>query len=499
MNQKDSKQHQNFKKGNTRLLLLVSVCIIGLVVYFTISNYLITLNKSKDDVLHRLMAISRMTAQMIDGDLHERLANEYVSKDDITQSDQDSSYLKIHSILAKVKDENQLVTPIYTIVYYPMDSTFHFIATSSETPYFRHSYTNYPPQLLTQYQTGGILDTYKDENGEWLSAFAPVKNKEGDVVALLQCDENFAFFSARAKSTLIQNSLISIAIVIPFVLLIFNYISRSLTQQAADRAVLLTQKEEIEIKNKLIEQQNLDLDNRVKERTEALQLANLELSNFLYHSSHDVQAPIATLKGLQILAKREIKDGAGKEYLTLLGETILRLERIIKTIKLVHETKTCSLEICKINLRDCIQELVTQSVGKSYQIKTIVDVRVDLEVVTDKTLLQASLREIFKNSVQYRSSSEDRLHQVQVRVSETKDYVNISVEDNGEGMSPESRNNIFTLFKRGHEKSTGLGLGLYIARACLDRLNGRILLLDKEGDGAKFLISIPANYKQLKL
>ncbi|MBL7872058.1 MAG: HAMP domain-containing histidine kinase [Cyclobacteriaceae bacterium] len=489
MSRADRDQQEQFKRINTRLLMLVSLAIILLVAYFTVNNYYSILKKSKEEVLHRLMAISNTAALLIDGDAHERLSIKYVERDAIVKTTQDSLYASIQSLLTMVSAANHLSTPLYTIVYFPPDSTFHFIATSSETPYFRHSYKNYPRELLVNLETGGVLDSYEDENGKWLSAFSPIKNSEGNVVALLEADENFELFLARAKTTLLQNLVISLLIVIPFGFLLYNYISNTLAQQAAHRIILISQKEEIESKNELIENQKFELDRRVKERTAELNATHLELSNFLYHSSHDVQAPIATLKGLQILACRELKDGTGKQYLKLLGETIAKLERIIKTIKLVHEIKTTPLSVSRINLRNCIIESIEQAIVPLC--KTSINVDPTIEIQTDKALLKTSLIEMFKNCHQYRSLEISRPLKVLVTAEKVDQQIKLSIEDNGEGIALETRKDLFAMFRRGHEKSTGIGLGLYITRTCLERINGEISVADsQELEGTRFIATL---------
>jgi signal transduction histidine kinase len=497
MRESVSRSNLKLKTANTKLLLVLSLGLLALVVYFIANNYFATLQKSKEEVLHRLMAISRTAALFVDGDAHQRLSNQYMVKDAITRSDQEQAYLQLHLLLAKIKNENQLETPLYTIVYYDRDSTFHFIGTSSEIPYFRHSYKNYPKELLTQHETGGILDSYKDENGHWLSAFSPIKNSKGEVVGLLEADENFEMFLARAKSKLLVNSLISLAIVFPFGLLLFSFFSRSLKKQAEDQSMLLSQKEEIESQNEeiisqneLIEKQNRDLDQRVKDRTKELEDTNAELADFLYHSSHDVQAPIATLKGLHALASQEVKDDSTKKYIALMGETTRKLERMLKTIKLVHEIKTISPTNQKINLRECVQESIRSAVNGCPKPQELITVPAHLDVHVDKTLLQATLHELFKNAMQY-GDADKNVH-LKVDVFQEGNQINLVIEDNGKGISPEARKKLFTMFTRGHEKSTGIGLGLYIAQECMQRLNGKIELQSKEGEGAKFLVSFPS-------
>jgi signal transduction histidine kinase len=485
------RRYSKLKASNTKLLIALCIGLLSLVIYFITNNYFTSLQKSKEEVLHRLMGISRTAALFIDGSAHQELSLQFMEKDAIKTSNQEERYLHLHLLLAKIKNENQLESPLYTIVYYQPDSTFHFIGTSSEIPYYRHAYKNYPKELLTHHASGGILDSYKDENGHWLSAFTPIKNKQGEVVGLLEADENFEVFLSRARRKLLIDSAISLAIVIPFGIFLFSFLNRSLKKQTEDQVLLIDQKEEIESQNEeitsqneLIEKQNKDLDYRVKARTKELEETNAELANFLYHSSHDVQAPIATLKGLQNLIQIEKSDEEKKKYIGLMHETTNRLERIVKSIKQVYEVRTISLNITKINLRECVQNVI--DLFDNHNSIRLNIAPINLEIHTNKLLLQTAIRELLINSTQY--AEENITTNIKVDISTSNNQIHILVEDNGSGISPEMHNKLFTLFHRGHIKSTGLGLGLYTTQICLNRLQGSIKLVEKKDRGAAFLL-----------
>ncbi len=482
------------KAANSRLVAAVFTAILILIAYFVANSYYNSLAKSKAEVLERLRAIAFTSVWLINGDDHESLANNLMTKDAIISNEQNGIYKTLHTILKTVHATNHLESPLYTIVYYARDSTFHFIGTSSDKPYYRHSYKNYPKDLFKNYKTGGILDIYYDENGIWLSAFAPLKNSQGEVVALLEADENFEAFVAKAKRELLRNTLISLLIVLPFGLVLFRYLSNTLRKQAQDQATLLNQKEEIESQNEeiktqsdFIEKQNKELDQRVRERTFELETLNKELSNFLYHSSHDVQAPIATLKGLESLAIQETKEPLTKEYLLLIRGTTTKLERMVKTIQLVHHIKTSQLFVEKINLHETIQ-----SIYNSYQQGNThleIDIPANFTCSIDIELFKTAINELLKNSLQYNEG--DRNLRIKISGFPTENCFNLLIEDSGIGIRPETKKDLFTMFKRGSEKSTGIGLGLYIAQICIEKMSGSVYTIESNKAGAHFQISLP--------
>jgi signal transduction histidine kinase len=482
------------RAANSRLVAAVFMAILILVVYFVANSYYNSLAKSKAEVLERLRAIAFTSVWLINGDDHDSLANNLMTKDAIVRNTENRIYNTLHTTLKAVSQTNHLESPLYTIVYYDRDSTFHFIGTSSDEPYYRHSYKNYPKDLFRNYQTGGVLDSYQDENGHWLSAFAPLKNSKGEVVALLEADENFEMFIAKAKKELLRNTLISLLIVLPFGLVLFKYLSNTLKKQAQDQATLFNQKEEIEAQNEeikaqsdVIEKQNRELDQRVRERTLELETSNKELANFLYHSSHDVQAPIATLKGLESLAIQETKEPVTKEYLTLIKDTTTKLERMVKTIQLVHHIKTTQLCIESVNLEEKIHCVFNSLSHKNVDLE--INLPLGLAINADARLLENCLSELFKNSIQYNQGNINLKLKLSGQFS--NEGFSLHIEDNGIGISAEARRDLFTMFKRGNEKSTGIGLGLYIAQICIHRLGGEITVEDSTESGIGFLISLP--------
>jgi signal transduction histidine kinase len=81
---------------------------------------------------------------------------------------------------------------------------------------------------------------------------------------------------------------------------------------------------------------------------------------------------------------------------------------------------------------------------------------------------------------------------VEIFIEET-DFGNIKiiVADNGEGIPEQYQNKIFNMFFRGTESSKGSGLGLYILKNALDKLNGTINVESAYGKGSKFTVFLP--------
>jgi two-component system, OmpR family, phosphate regulon sensor histidine kinase PhoR len=96
------------------------------------------------------------------------------------------------------------------------------------------------------------------------------------------------------------------------------------------------------------------------------------------------------------------------------------------------------------------------------------------------------------NSIKYNSNN---TKEIVVAVFGDKDNIKISIQDNGIGMTEETKENIFRKFYRSNDKdmpeATGLGLGLYYVKQCADAHGWSLQVDSKKEVGTTFIITIP--------
>ena len=80
---------------------------------------------------------------------------------------------------------------------------------------------------------------------------------------------------------------------------------------------------------------------------------------------------------------------------------------------------------------------------------------------------------------------------MKVSINTTHENAEIKVTDNGSGIDKEHLKNIFTMFYQADDSSTGTGLGLYIVNEAVEKLQGKIIVDSKLGEGTTFTVLIP--------
>lgn len=240
------------RSGSGRIALIVLIGLVLLAGYFISHSYFTRISTVQRHQLDKLYTIARTAAAQIDGDDVEYLMKSYSSKDAILKSDDDFTYHLLHKKLRRSYETNLLESPMYTLFKSPKSERIFFGVTSSEKPYFRHEYHSRPDVILENYRIGGTIDRYEDENGTWLSAFAPIKNSQGKVVSILQADEPFDSFLLKARQNLYWNIAISAV-----VFLIIGFAMLNLLVRALKKEDLI--KDKLSIKNEIIETKNRDI------------------------------------------------------------------------------------------------------------------------------------------------------------------------------------------------------------------------------------------------
>jgi signal transduction histidine kinase len=222
---------------------------------------------------------------------------------------------------------------------------------------------------------------------------------------------------------------------------------------------------------------------------------NAELDRFVYSTSHDLRAPLKSLLGLIGIMKRSAgpDDKVQETRLDLMNKSVIKLDNFIEDILRYSKNTRTEIASEEILFEEFIRE-ITESHKFIDGIKELnfqVLVEQEVQFATDKRRLNVVLNNVISNAIKYRDELKKDASFVKIQVQCGQKNALIIVEDNGIGISDSDQEKIFDMFYRATTLSTGSGLGMYIVKETLDKLNGKIKMESVLAKGTTFIIEIP--------
>lgn len=238
---------------------------------------------------------------------------------------------------------------------------------------------------------------------------------------------------------------------------------------------------------------NNDITERVRMQEEVLRV-NQDLQQFAFSASHDLQEPLRGIKIYSELLEREFGGNLNpdaKTYLEYLRSGATRMESLIRD--LLDYTRAGEFEepAAPVDANRALEAaLAALSTAVSEARARVTSDHLPI-VQVHATHLQQIFQNLVGNSIKYRSP--ERIPEIHIGANRQDGHWVFAVADNGIGIEPEYKENIFGLFKRLHtsDEYSGTGLGLAICRRIVDRYHGRIWVESKPGKGSTFRFAIP--------
>ena len=248
-----------------------------------------------------------------------------------------------------------------------------------------------------------------------------------------------------------------------------------------------------------------ELEVRVRERTKELAFANqileqsnLELKQFAYVASHDLQSPLRSISGFVQLLKLEYEgklDEQAQDWIRRTVGAIGQMQRLIRDLLSYSRVDARSLPFTRIPFLDIVRDAVTlleSSLRDSGGRVTWDELPV---VMGDRSQLVQLIQNLVGNGLTYHGDKPPHIHLSAERSGQEWIF---SVRDNGIGIDPKYREQIFEIFKRLHDQKEypGTGIGLAVCRRVVNRHGGRIWVESELGHGSTFHFTIPEGTEQ---
>jgi two-component system response regulator PhcR len=229
----------------------------------------------------------------------------------------------------------------------------------------------------------------------------------------------------------------------------------------------------------------MDLRTKVAE----LEKTNDELNRFIYSISHELRAPLVSVIGIVNLVKMEGLYGTSGEYWSLIETCSNKLDYYIqKTLQYYKNNKT-STDKSEVNFTKLVSELIEIYAYTDKDTHFNINVNQAISFRGDLFRIEVILGNLISNAIKYQKISEQN-KKVSIDIEVTKELAHISISDNGMGILNEHLEKIFTQFFKS-KVHHGSGLGLFIVKEALNKIDGRISVSSDLDHGTTFKITIP--------
>ncbi|OZB16812.1 MAG: histidine kinase, partial [Marinobacter sp. 34-60-7] len=255
-----------------------------------------------------------------------------------------------------------------------------------------------------------------------------------------------------------------------------------------------------------LKETNIYLEQRVRERTQELQVINEQMlkaksvaeqanqskTRFLASASHDLLQPLNAARLFTSALSGKITQGDTRQLVEHIDSSLGAAEEIISTLLDISKLDAGALEpdIGVFPVNDLLKHLATEfaAIAKDQDLALHV-VPSSAWVRSDAKLLRRVVQNFLSNAIRYTASGK-----ILLGCRRMKGYLRIEVWDTGPGMSEEQLGHIFEEFRRfqhGRDKK-GLGLGLAIVDRISGMLNHPVSVHSVQGKGSGFAITVPS-------
>lgn len=451
-------------KVTQRVSWIALTSLVLLSFYFISSAYFNALSQKESDHLNRLSAIVRTLAIQLEGDQLEQMLTDFSTQQEAV------AHLKYHHIyhaLRKVRQTNNLKAPIHILRPDPQTQQFMVFANSESLQSFGQAFDNVNEEFIETYTLGGQLSHHEGKKGEWLSAYAPIQNTQGEVIAAVRIDDYFENFYTGATQKMWQNILLSMVVVVLICLALLHFINRAIRI--------------------------------MREKEKAEQKAAIK-AKFLSTMSHEIRTPMNAVIGLSNILLQENPRGDQLNNLNTLkfsADLLLSLINDILDYSKIEAGKI-SLEKIDFNLHQLIQNnrnaLDIKAKEKGLNLLVNINPEVPTWVAGDQIRLSQILTNLVGNAIKFTMEGQVEIKLDPIPSNGSTVGVRFSVTDTGIGIPSNKFEQIFNSFSQAEANTTrrfgGTGLGLSITKKLLELQDSRIQLESEVGKGSCFFFDL---------
>lgn len=293
-------------------------------------------------------------------------------------------------------------------------------------------------------------------------------------------------------------------IIVPFILVtgsVSDEFAITKLKQGADDYILKSNLSRLptaimnSVKQHRLQRERLEAELALRSQNAELIKINNELDSFVYSVSHDIKAPLRSLLGLLNISMldKHPRHPVYNKYFKMMEDSVTKLDETLKEILEYSRNSRSEITLGQIDFNT----LLSNSMSKMEYMDGYRKIKIDTLIIgddkvffTDEYRLSVVLENLLSNAIKYCDLGKEKpfLH-ISLVINDLE--TEIKFQDNGIGIDRSLMPKIFNMFFRGTERSDGAGLGLYIVKETVDKLNGTITVSSTLGRGTDFKVLIP--------
>jgi PAS domain S-box-containing protein len=239
---------------------------------------------------------------------------------------------------------------------------------------------------------------------------------------------------------------------------------------------------------------NAELERRVGERTAQLRAINSELEAFCYSVSHDLRAPLRSIRGFsEVLLQRygDKLDPRGQEFLRRACDSSHHMDHLIEDLLQLSRVSRTEMRRQKVYLSALAENILNELAQQEPKRKVDLFISPKLEVKADEHLLRIAMQNLLNNAWKFTGKTS----KARIEVGHTDEpEPAFFVRDNGAGFDMAFAGKLFGAFQRLHSTAEfpGTGVGLATVQRIINRHGGRIWAKSAPNEGATFYFTVPS-------
>jgi PAS domain S-box-containing protein len=274
-----------------------------------------------------------------------------------------------------------------------------------------------------------------------------------------------------------------------------HYIPQFNSTGAVDEIyVLVTDITEHQRTREEIKRLNLDLEERVRERTGQLEAANRELEAFSYSVSHDLRAPLRAVRGFTEMLLDHYTaqlDARGQDFLSRVRDASSKMNELVEDLLRLSRVTRGDLQDQDIDLSAIVEDIAADMKREEPREIEVV-IAPGLQARGDERLVRLVLDNLLRNAWKFTG----RNPKARIEFGQAHDAAAaFFVRDNGVGFDMAYAGRLFGVFQRLHsiDEFPGSGVGLAIVQRVVNRHGGRVWAEARPDEGATFYFTLPAH------